>query len=59
MSDDKQYHLHELVRIADLMESYSDDDSKEGIRFMKELRRDYKFHSKAAGLTSPTLLKGE
>ena len=44
----KQYHLHELVRIADMMESYSDDDSKEGIAFMKELKRDYKLHSKLA-----------
>lgn len=50
--DDKQYHLGELVKIADMMESYSDDDSREGRRFMKELKRDYRLHSNAAGLTS-------
>lgn len=51
MSDeDKQYHLHELTRIADMMESYSDDDSAEGVRFMKELKKDYRYHMKAAGL---------
>lgn len=47
---DKEHHLHELVRIADMMESYSDDDSPDGRRFMKELTRDYKFHLAASGL---------
>ena len=50
MDRNRQYHAEQLVKIADLMESYSDDPSHEGRQVMKELRADYRAHAEAMGI---------